>query len=133
MLDRELAVQFDKKDLTLGIALQLPLYAMVIEEKLGLKAVSAELYSIKDKKPSGFYHRDYADLFPKSYSRRMMLEDEDFKSLLERIRDLIRKYSRGMAELKIPVKPRKNLWLARSPILPRLVLFPTESNLSSSS
>lgn len=107
VIDYKRTAVFEKKDLELGVALQLPVYSMVIREFLKLKPAGAELYSIREREKKGFYHKDYLRFFPGVGSRRMILSEEEFQAVLERCAEFIRFFSRGMEAMAIPVRPRK--------------------------
>ena len=107
ILDYKRRAVFKKPDLEFGTALQLPLYSMVMKEILKLKPAGAELYSIKDRQSNGFYHADYAALFPSVSGRRMILKQDEYQALLERSAQFIRKFSRDMRDGNIAVRPRQ--------------------------
>ena len=106
VLDYKRTATFKKSDLELGIALQLPIYSRVMKEMLKLSPAGAELYSIKDCQSNGFYHADYAALFPYVSGRRMVLKENEYEALLERSVQFIRKFSRDMRAARIAVRPR---------------------------
>ncbi|MCB9799483.1 MAG: exodeoxyribonuclease V subunit gamma [Candidatus Omnitrophica bacterium] len=106
VLDYKRKAQFKKPALELGVALQLPIYALVAEKHLNLKAVSAELYSLKELEKKGFYRKAWQEMLGAMSSRRMLLSDEEFEAVLERAVFFIRKYSSEMKGMNISVKPR---------------------------
>lgn len=106
VLDYKRTASFKEKDLNLGTALQLPIYLMVMEHYLKLKPAGAELYSLREAKSSGFYHENFKHLFPHASSRSKVLNEKEFRGLLDKTADFIRRLSREMGQRKMPVRPR---------------------------
>ncbi len=107
VMDYKRTASFSPSDLDLGIALQLPLYSMVLEKLVGVQSAGAELYSIKGKKLNGFYHKDYLELFQKMSSRKMILPKKEYDELMNRMEQFILRFSKGMHDMNIEVRPRK--------------------------
>ncbi len=100
------AAKFDKKDFEMGISLQLPLYLAAVERFLKLKPAGAELYAVKERRKSGFYHEDFRQLFPDLTSRKIIMPEKEFQQFLAKCLDFVRGYAAEMADLKMPVRPR---------------------------
>ena len=107
IIDYKRTAVFKRFDLEFGTALQLPIYIMVLEKILNLKAAGGELYSLKELENKGFYHSDHLELFPGLSKKRMILEEEKFRAMLEKSTEYIRRFSREMEQMKIPVRPRE--------------------------
>ena len=105
VVDYKSGKTFEKKSLELGVQLQLPLYMLAARKYLGLQMVGAELYSIRGRKKNGIYHELGAALAGKG-SRAYVLAATDFEALLERSLYFIRKFSQGMRDQAIAVRPR---------------------------
>ena len=106
VVDYKRSAKFKAGDLAMGTALQLPLYLLAVKEHLGLTPLGAEIYSIKDRKRSGFYSQENAGLFGKEFSSRSQLSEEIFKRVLDRAVAFVRKFVKEIEALEIPVKPR---------------------------
>lgn len=100
------SAKFDKKDFEMGISLQLPLYLIVLEKFLKLKPAGAELYAVRERKKSGFYHEDFTGLFPGLSSRKIILPEAEFRRFLDRSVEFVREFSSAMAKMEMPVRPR---------------------------
>ena len=107
VLDYKTRASFDAGSLELGTALQLPLYSYVLEKLMGLEVAGAELYSVAKREKKGFYREAFLELFPGLSSRRMILEEKAFHSLVDRALEFTRRFSREMEALKMPVRPRE--------------------------
>lgn len=106
ILDYKRTASFKRDHLTLGVALQLPLYLRVVKEQLGLEPVAGELYSIKDRKKSGFYLESARDLFPQLSGRKLILDQKKFDELINNSFRFIEKFTKMMQENYIDVEPR---------------------------
>ncbi len=106
VIDYKSSAKFDRKSMEFGTALQLPIYSIVLEKKLGLKPAGAELYSIRERDKKGFYHSEGKAFFPGLSERSMILNEKEFREILAKSEEYIRQFSRGMREAKIPVRPR---------------------------
>ena len=67
VMDYKRTASFKRSDLSLGIALQLPLYLLAVKKNLKLSPLGGEFYSIKNKKRVGFYSKTYAKKFSKDF------------------------------------------------------------------
>ena len=106
VMDYKRSAKFKTPDLALGTALQLPLYLLAVQKKLGLKPLGAEIYSIRDHKRSGFYSSGAAKDFGKEFSPRSHLPDEVFQKVLDRALVFARKFIGEITVASIPVRPR---------------------------
>ncbi len=107
VIDYKTASQFKKGNLDLGIALQLPIYLGVIEKYLKLKPVGGELYSIKERKLNGFYHKENAvALGYVSEKKASAYSQAEFEQVLNRSLDFVKQFTREMRDLKIDARPR---------------------------
>ncbi len=100
------AAKLDRKDFEMGVSLQLPLYLLMMEKYLKLRPAGAELYAVREKKKSGFYHDDFKDLFPGLDARKMIFTEAEFRAFLERSVEFVRQYSQSMANMEMPARPR---------------------------
>ncbi|MBN1688752.1 MAG: exodeoxyribonuclease V subunit gamma [Candidatus Omnitrophica bacterium] len=107
VLDYKRTASFKRGELDLGVALQLPLYSLVLKEILKLEVAGAELYSIKKCEKSGFYRSDYLNYFPGVTARRMVLKEKEFEDVLSRCVEFVLLFSSEMKVLKMPVRPRQ--------------------------
>lgn len=104
--DYKRSSKFERANLELGTALQLPLYLLAVQKHLGLAPLGAEIYSVRDHKRSGFYCERRAQLFEKEFSPRSRLSDEIFKKVLSRAVLFAGKFVKEIASSEIPVRPR---------------------------
>lgn len=104
--DYKRTASFKRGDLEFGTALQLPLYSLIVERNLKLRSVGAELYSIRDRKANGFYREDAGTYLPKLSSRKMILAEKDYDSLLSKAENFVKRFTREMDAMEIPVRPR---------------------------
>lgn len=100
------AAKCDPKDFQMGVSLQLPLYLLMMEKYLGLKPAGAELYAVKERKKSGFYHADYTQYFPGLGAKKMIFPEEEFRAFLSRSVDFVRQFNASMAKMEMAVRPR---------------------------
>ncbi|HLD50044.1 MAG TPA: PD-(D/E)XK nuclease family protein, partial [bacterium] len=100
------AAKFDKKDFEMGISLQLPLYLLALEKFLKLKPAGAELYAIRERRKSGFYHAGFTEFFPGLSPKKIILSEAEFRNFLEKCVDFVRQFASAMVRMEIPVKPR---------------------------
>ncbi len=108
VIDYKRTATFDRKNLDLGVALQLPIYARVAEKLIGLRPAAAELYSLKDRKLDGFYQEAFREHFPEMGRRRpWMLEGAAFQEVLARSERFIHRFAKAMTGMQIAVRPRE--------------------------
>ncbi|MDD5225763.1 MAG: PD-(D/E)XK nuclease family protein, partial [Candidatus Omnitrophica bacterium] len=106
VMDYKRSAKFKAGNLELGTALQLPLYLLAVKKHLGLTPLGAEIYSIRDRKRSGFYCEGLAEVFEKEFSSRSYLPDEVFQKTLDRALLFVRKFMKEITASEIPVRPR---------------------------
>jgi ATP-dependent helicase/DNAse subunit B len=106
VMDYKRSYSFKSSDLELGTALQLPLYLLAAQKRLGLTPLGAAIYSIRDHKRSGFYCAELAKLFEKEFPSRSSLPEGLFQKTLERAAVFARKFMKGITSAGIPVRPR---------------------------
>ena len=106
VMDYKRSAKFKAANLELGTALQLPLYLLAAQKHLGLTSLSAEIYSIRDHKRSGFYCAEIAKAFEKEFSSRSQLPGEVFQKTLDRALVFVRKFVKEIEASEIPVRPR---------------------------
>ncbi len=108
VLDYKRSISFSRDALEMGTALQLPVYAMVLERLLGIPLAGAELYSLRDREKKGFYREEQRSFLPDLSSRsRMVLDDNSYQALIVRVEAFIRKFTKDRTDMKIPVRPRE--------------------------
>lgn len=105
VIDYKTGASFSKKDLDLGVSLQLPVYVKAMERFLKLKPVGAQLISLKDGKTTGFYNARHSRNF-QEFVKRKALEEERFQIVLERSFEFIRRFAQAMGLGVIAVQPR---------------------------
>ncbi len=107
VIDYKTSAQFKKGNLDLGIALQLPIYLGVIEKYLKLKPAGGEIYSIKERKLNGFYHKENAvSLGYVSEKKASAYSQAEFDQVLNRSFQFVKQFTREMRDLKIDARPR---------------------------
>ena len=106
VMDYKRTANFESSKLVLGTQLQLPIYLMAVERFLGLRAIGAELYSVKDARRSGFYRKDLMHLAGKKRASPMTFEEKDFNQMLERSLLFIQRFAEAMQTKVIDVRPR---------------------------
>ncbi|HOW58145.1 MAG TPA: exodeoxyribonuclease V subunit gamma [Candidatus Omnitrophota bacterium] len=106
VMDYKRSAKFKSADLELGIALQLPLYLLAAKEKLGLEPLGGEIYSVRDRKRSGFYCQKNAQCFESEFSSRSQLSEEVFQKVLDRAVVFAFKFVKEIEKCEISVKPR---------------------------
>jgi ATP-dependent helicase/DNAse subunit B len=106
IVDYKRTAKFDKTALELGTALQLPLYILAVEKDLGLKPVGGELFSLKEGKRSGFYDQAEAGKLEGGFSKGSMMPEADFRKVLDRTVEFVKRFAGEIEGLKILVRPR---------------------------
>lgn len=106
VMDYKRSAKFRAADLELGIALQLPLYLLAVKKHFGLEPLGGEIYSVKDRRRSGFYYQKAAGAFNKEFSSRSYLSEEIFQKVLDRATRFVRKFVKEIEAFEIPVRPR---------------------------
>lgn len=101
-----MAAKLSAKDFEMGVSLQLPLYLLMMEKYLGLKPAGAELYAVREKKKSGFYHADYKEFFPGLRAKKMVFSEAEFRAFLDRSLDFVRQLNLAMSRMEMQVRPR---------------------------
>ncbi len=105
VVDYKTAAQWSRKQIEFGISLQLPVYLMAVEKFLNFKPIGAQLRFLKTGETKGFYHETHASPYS-IFSKKSMLPEEEFRLLLDQSRDYLKRFTREMAEGKIPLMPR---------------------------
>ncbi len=100
------AAKFDRKDFEMGVSLQLPLYLLMMEKFLKLKSAGAELYAVKERKKSGFYHADFKEYFPDIGKKKMVFSEEEFRGFLGRSVEFVKQFNSAMSRMEMPARPR---------------------------
>lgn len=106
VVDYKRSARFKRADLELGVALQLPLYLLSVRQHLKLAPLGGEIYSVRDRKRSGFYCADRTAPFGKEFSARTPDPEEEFQKILDRALRFSGKFIKAIEALEIPVKPR---------------------------
>lgn len=105
VIDYKTGAQFNRRDLDLGVSLQLPVYVKAMERFLKLKPVGAQLFSLKDGKTTGFYNGKNAGDF-EEFAKKKAMDEAQFQAALDRSFEFIRRFVQAMRQGMIPVKPR---------------------------
>jgi len=106
VIDYKTGSKFQARDLEWGIALQLPLYLMAIQQLLKLKPVGGEIYQISSAQTSGFYAREGLEETGSETRSRAVFDRKDFDKILERTVLFSQKFAEGIKHAEIPVRPR---------------------------
>jgi ATP-dependent helicase/nuclease subunit B len=107
VVDYKRTAKLDREALAIGTSLQLPLYVLAVEELLKLEPVGGELYSLKEGSRSGFYRKESAGKFSLGISSKVaLLEDADFRHVLARTVEFVKRFTVEIKDLKILVRPR---------------------------
>ncbi len=106
VVDYKRSARFKTAGLELGTSLQLPLYLLAVRERLGLAPLGGEIYSVRDRKRSGFYCAERAAPFGKEFSPRSALPEAEFQRVLDRALRFAGKFVKSIEALEIPVRPR---------------------------
>lgn len=106
VLDYKRSAKFDRKKMEFGVALQLPLYLKIAEQVLGLLPVGGELYSIRERKAGGFYHKQNTEGVKEISSRALALSEKEFRALLERSYRFIEYFVSRIRSGAVEVRPR---------------------------
>lgn len=105
VIDYKTGAQFNRRDLDLGVSLQLPVYVKAMERFLKLKPVGAQLFSLKDGKTTGFYNGKNSGDF-EEFAKKKAMDEKQFQAALDRSFEFIRRFVQAMRQGMIPVKPR---------------------------
>ncbi|MFA5928779.1 MAG: PD-(D/E)XK nuclease family protein, partial [Candidatus Margulisiibacteriota bacterium] len=99
--------KFKIKDLESGEALQLPIYALAIEQESKYQLSGMELYLLKDSERKGLYieNEGKAGLLYLSGKRPAIYNSGQFKELLQRTRERISIAAQGIVNGKIAREP----------------------------
>jgi ATP-dependent helicase/nuclease subunit B len=106
VIDYKSSAKYNREAMEMGTALQLPIYIMVAEKYLGLKPVGGQLYSLKDFKAAGFYHKENMEKFQKLAARSLNFSESEFRSVIEHSAEQIREFVGAMRKAEIAVRPR---------------------------
>ena len=106
VLDYKTKNEFQGKKLEMGLNLQLPIYVQAVRDLLKLDPAGAELYTIKTLNKKGFYRNVHAELYPEIGKQKLILTEEAFQHMMRRAFFYIEKFSDGIAQRKIEVRPR---------------------------
>ncbi len=106
VLDYKRSAKFDRKKMELGVALQLPLYLKIVESVLGLQPIGGELYSIRERKAGGFYHKQNIEGVKQISSRALALSEKEFRELLERSYRFVQYFASRIRLGSVEVRPR---------------------------
>ncbi len=108
VVDYKRSANFERKDVELGVALQLPLYLLAVEKNLGLKPLGGEFYSIKKCERKGFYSEVYTKEFSVNRSASSQLSEEKFREILNKALEYLKRFKKEIEASTIAVKPRKH-------------------------
>ena len=101
------AGEFKKRDLEWGVALQLPLYLLAVQQHLKLKPLAGLIYSIKAAEANGFFLGEgLGELGIRKGPQASVYNEEEFRGLLDRTLQFARRYAEGISRAEIPVRPR---------------------------
>ena len=106
VVDYKRSARFKASNLALGTALQLPLYLLAVHKYLKLAPLGGEIYSIRDRKRSGFYCAERTAPYGKEFSSRVPVPEAEFQKVLDRALQFARKFVKAIEALEIPVRPR---------------------------
>ncbi len=107
VIDYKRSAHFERRNMELGIALQLPIYLTAVEKFLNLKPAGGELYSIKDRKKRGFYHAQNAEGVEAGGRSQQQLSEKEYRALIKKTFDFVDLFTGEMEAMQIPVKPRE--------------------------
>lgn len=105
--DYKTGSSFKRRDLDFGRALQLPLYLLAVQKVLKLKPFGGQIMQIKTGKTAGFYLKEAAEELKITVNPRSALAQKEFERILSRAVQYAFLYAQGIAEARIPVKPRE--------------------------
>ncbi|HQB12300.1 MAG TPA: PD-(D/E)XK nuclease family protein, partial [Candidatus Omnitrophota bacterium] len=106
VVDYKRTAKLDRSALELGTSLQLPLYILVAEKLLGLTLVGGELFALKEGKRSGFYQKDECEKYGLQVSKLSGMSGEEFRRVLDRSVDFVKRFTEEIRGLNILVRPR---------------------------
>ncbi|MBU9889126.1 MAG: PD-(D/E)XK nuclease family protein [Candidatus Omnitrophica bacterium] len=106
VIDYKRSAHFKKSDLERGTALQLPLYLLAVCGHLKLQPFGGEIYSIRDRKRSGFYREGSEGVPEEGRFPRGRVPGDAFQEILDRALRFAGKFIDDIEALRIPVQPR---------------------------
>ncbi len=106
VIDYKTGAEFKQSSLDFGIALQLPLYLIAAQQRLGLKPLGGQIYTINKAQAKGFYLKDATTELGIDLGRQSAFERKDFDQMIQRVVAFCFKYAEGIRKAEIPVKPR---------------------------
>ena len=107
VIDYKTGAEFKQSALDFGTALQLPLYLVAVQQRLGLKPLGGEIYRINKAESKGFYSKEALGEFGIDPGRsKSVFERKDFDEVIQRAVRFSFKYAEGIRRAEIPVRPR---------------------------
>ncbi len=107
VIDYKTGSEFKQAALDFGTALQLPLYLVAVQQRLGLKPVGAQIYTINKAETKGFYLKEaVAEMGIDLGRSRSVYERKKFDEIIQRAVHFSFKFAEGIRGAEINVRPR---------------------------